>query len=82
VEMLHFVTISAAYFSCLVRAYILTGASVKRDRQDTLSKLCSMLQFAVGFVIYTKLPWREIKTKMGCRPSQKQNSAKKQVPSP
>jgi len=25
----------------------------------------SMLQFAVGFVIYTKLPWREIKTKNG-----------------
>jgi hypothetical protein len=24
-----------------------------------------MLQFAVGFVIYTKLPWREIKTKNG-----------------
>ena len=23
----------------------------------------SMLQFAVGFVIYTKAPWREIKTK-------------------
>ena len=24
-----------------------------------------MLQFAVGFVIYTKLPWRETKTKNG-----------------
>jgi len=53
------------------------------------SPCSSMLQFAVGFVIYTKAlsftpSYRggRSKPKMGCRPSQKQNNGKKQVPSP
>jgi hypothetical protein len=41
----------------------------------------SMLQFAVGFVITPSCRGGRSKPKMGCRPSQKQNNAKKQVPS-
>ena len=44
--------------------------------------LGSMLQFAVGFVITPSCRGGRSKPKMGCRPSQKQNNAKKQVPSP
>ena len=45
--------------------------------------LCGfMLQFAVGFVITPSCRGGRSKPKMGCRPSQKQNNAKKQVPSP
>jgi len=44
--------------------------------------ISSMLQFAVGFVITPSCRGGRSKPKMGCRPSQKQNNAKKQVPSP
>ena len=39
-----------------------------------------MLQFAVGFFITPSCRGGRSKPKMGCRPSQKQNNAKKQVP--
>jgi len=37
----------------------------KSDAEIPSARGSSMLQFAVGFVIYTKLPWRETKTKNG-----------------
>ena len=59
------------------------GAQIRHmDAELIKEQIGSMLQFAVGFVITPSCRGGRLKPKMGCRPSQKQNNAKKQVPSP